>query len=103
MNLESKFGIPESLNDVFQEAVRSYDSQKIYTHMLIVRVEAGRQMELEETINTMIGKFKHIPEMWFNCGEGLLKMSLRDKSRHIMQRAFQSLPVSERMYDIQQK
>jgi hypothetical protein len=62
LNLESKFGIPDSLNDVSQEAVRSNGSLKIYSHMLAVRVVAGRQMELEKTINTMIGKFKHIPE-----------------------------------------
>lgn len=95
LNLESKYGIPESLNDVFQEAVRSNDSLKIYNHMLTVHVEAGRQIELEKTINTMIGKFKHIPEVWFNCGEALVKMGLKDKSRHIMQRALQSLPASE--------
>lgn len=66
--------------------------------MLTVHVEAGRQMELEKTINTMIAKFKHIPETWFNCGEGLLKIGLKDRSRHIMQKALQSLPVCERMY-----
>lgn len=95
LNLESKFGTSESLNDVFQEAVRSNDSLKIYSHMLIVHVEAGRQIELEKTINTIIGKFKQIPEIWINCGEALLKIGLKDKSRHIMQRALQSLPASE--------
>ncbi|XP_003402033.2 protein RRP5 homolog [Bombus terrestris] len=95
LNLESKFGIPESLNDIFQEAVRSNDSLKIYSHMLTVHVDAGRQMELQKTIDTMIGKFKHIPEIWFNCGECLLRMGLKDKSRHVMQRALQSLPASE--------
>ncbi|XP_033180377.1 rRNA biogenesis protein rrp5-like [Bombus impatiens] len=43
----------------------------------------------------MIGKFKHIPETWFNCGEGLLKMGLKEKMGHIMQKALQSLPASE--------
>ncbi|XP_068987093.1 protein RRP5 homolog [Bombus flavifrons] len=95
LNLESRYGFHESLNDVFKEAVRSNDSLKIYSHMLTVHVEAGRQMELQKTINTMIAKFKHIPETWFNCGECLLRMGLKDKSRHIMQRALQSLPTSE--------
>ncbi|CAD1477458.1 unnamed protein product, partial [Heterotrigona itama] len=95
LNLESKFGTPESLNDVFQEAVRTNDSLKIYTHMLTVHLEAGRQMELEKIINTIIKKFKQIPEVWVNCGEALLKIGLKDKSRHIMQRALQSLPASE--------
>lgn len=98
LNLESKFGTSESLNDVFQEAVKSNDSLKIYTHMLIVHVEAGRQIELEKTINTIIGKFKQIPKTWIDCGEALLKIGLKNKSRHIMQRALQSLPASERMY-----
>ena len=103
LNLESKFGTPESLNDVFQEAVRTNDSLKIYTHMLTVHLEAGRQMELEKIINTIIKKFKQIPEVWVDCGETFLKMGLKDKSRHIMQRALQSLPASERMCIIEIK
>ncbi|XP_076236759.1 ribosomal RNA Processing 5 [Calliopsis andreniformis] len=95
LNLESKFGTPDSLNDVFQEAVRTNDSLKVYTHMLTVHADAGRQIELEKTINTMIGKFKQNPQVWIDCGTALLKMGLKDKSRHIMQRALQSLPASE--------
>lgn len=95
LNLESKFGTSESLNDVFQEAVRTNDSLKVYTHMLTVHLEAGRQFELEKTINTMIGKFKQISQVWIECGSVLLKMGLKDKSRHIMQRALQSLPPSD--------
>ncbi|XP_071874506.1 protein RRP5 homolog [Bombus fervidus] len=93
LNLESEFGIPKTLNNVFREAVRSNDSLKI--HMSTVPVEAGRQMELEKRISTMIAKFKRIPETWFNCGGGLLKMGLKDRSRHIPQRALQSLPAFE--------
>ncbi|XP_054007204.1 protein RRP5 homolog [Hylaeus anthracinus] len=95
LNFESKFGTPESLNDVFQEAVRTNDSLKIYTHMLTVHIEAGRQIELEKIISTMLGKFKQNPQVWIECGTGLLKMGLKDKSRHTMQRALQSLPASE--------
>ncbi|XP_031829863.2 ribosomal RNA Processing 5 [Nomia melanderi] len=95
LNLESKFGTPESLNDVFQEAVRTNDSLKVYTHMLTVHFEAERQNELEKIINTMLGKFKQNPDVWINCGTVLLKMGLKDKSRHIMQRALQSLPPSQ--------
>ncbi|XP_076167396.1 ribosomal RNA Processing 5 [Ptiloglossa arizonensis] len=95
LNLESKFGTLESLNNVFQEAVRTNDSLKVYTHMLTVHIEAGRQIELEKIITTMIGKFKQNPQVWIECGTAFLKMSLKDKSRHIMQRALQSLPASE--------
>lgn len=98
LNLESKFGTLESLNSVFQEAVRSNDALKVYSHMLTVHFEAGRQFELEKIINTMIGKFKQNPQVWIDCGAALLKMGLKDKSRHIMQRALQSLPASERKY-----
>ncbi|XP_068986115.1 protein RRP5 homolog [Bombus flavifrons] len=61
LNLESKYGFLESLNAVFQETVRSNYSLKIYSHMLTVHVEAGIQMELEKTINTMIARFKLSP------------------------------------------
>lgn len=96
LNLESKFGTPETLNDVFQEAVRTNDALKVYTHMLTVHAEAGRQFELEKLVNTFIGKFKQSPQVWMECGGALLKLGLKDKSRQVMQRALQSLPLSER-------
>ncbi|XP_047343995.1 protein RRP5 homolog [Vespa velutina] len=95
LNLESKFGTPEALNDVFQEAVRTNDALKVYTHMLTVHAEAGRQFELEKLVNTFIGKFKQNPKVWPECGGALLKLGLKDKSRQVMQRALQSLPSSE--------
>ncbi|CAL1679383.1 unnamed protein product [Lasius platythorax] len=95
LNLESRFGTPESLNDVFQEAVRTNDAFRIYTHMLTVHADAGRKAELEKLIDTMIGKFKQDPGTWTNCGAALLKIGLKEKSRHIMQRAIQSLPASQ--------
>ncbi|XP_029179011.1 protein RRP5 homolog [Nylanderia fulva] len=95
LNLESRFGTPESLNDAFQEAVRTNDAFKIYTHLLTIHADAGRKVELEKLIDTMIGKFKQNPEMWINCGAVLLKIGLKEKSRHIMQRAIQSLPASQ--------
>ncbi|KAK2581800.1 hypothetical protein KPH14_002273 [Odynerus spinipes] len=95
LNLESKFGTPETLNDVFQEAIRTNDALKIYAHMLTVHVEAGRQLELEKLVNTFIRKFKQNPQVWTDCGTALLKIGLKDKSRQIMQRALQSLPSSD--------
>ncbi|XP_035743822.1 protein RRP5 homolog isoform X2 [Vespa mandarinia] len=95
LNLESKFGTPEALNDVFQEAVRTNDALKVYTHMLTVYSETGRQFELEKLVNTFIGKFKQNPKVWLECGGALLKLGLKDKSRQVMQRALQSLPSSE--------
>jgi len=98
MNLESRYGTGESLKDVFQEAVRTNDAFKVYTHMLTVHVDAGREVELNKLISTMIGKFKQDFQTWVECGTALLKIGLKEKSRHIMQRALQSLPVSQRMY-----
>ena len=96
LNLESRFGSPESLNNVFQEATKTNDALKIYTHMLDVHTEAGRQTELEKTVNVMIAKFQQNLEMWVNCGSALLKIGMKDKSRYIMQRALQALPDSKR-------
>ncbi|EZA53869.1 RRP5-like protein [Ooceraea biroi] len=95
LNLESRYGSAESLNDVFQEAVRTNDAFNIYTHMLTVHADAGRRAELEKLIGTMIGKFKQNPQTWIECGTALLKSGLKERSRHIMQRALQSLPVSQ--------
>lgn len=96
LNLEIKFGNTESLNDVLHEAVRVNDAAKIYSHMLTAYCEAGKQIEMEKIVNMIVKKFKDQPEMWIKCGAVLLKVGLKDKSRHVMQRAIQSLPASER-------
>jgi len=101
LNLESRFGAPESLNDVFQEAVRTNDALKVYTHMLSVHADASRQIELQKLISTMTGKFKQESQMWIDCGAALLKIGLKEKSRHIMQRALQSLPAFQRKCTLQ--
>jgi len=98
LNLESRYGTGDSLNDVFQEAVRTNDAFKIYTHLLTVHVEAGREAELNKVVSTMIGKFRKDFQMWVECGTALLKIGLKEKSRHVMQRALQSLPMSQRKY-----
>ncbi|XP_032673721.1 rRNA biogenesis protein rrp5-like, partial [Odontomachus brunneus] len=95
LNLESRYGTSESLNDVFQEAVKANDASKVYTHMLNVHVDAGRQAELEKLITIMTGKFKQNPETWVDCGTAFLKIGLKEKSRYTMQRALQSLPTSQ--------
>lgn len=95
LNLESKFGTPDTLDEVFQEAIKVNDASKVYAHMLTIYSEAGKQIELEKTVNMIVKKFKEQPEMWIKCGATLLKMGLKDKSRHIMQRALQSLPPHE--------
>lgn len=100
LNLESRYGTAESLNDVFQEAVKANDARKVYAHMLNVHVDAGRQAELEKLITSMIGKFKQSPDTWVDCGAALLKIGLKEKSRDIMQRALQSLPASQREYTV---
>ncbi|KAG5306190.1 RRP5 protein, partial [Acromyrmex insinuator] len=95
LNLESRYGTAESLNDVFQEAVRTNDAYKVYMHMLTIHADAGRKTELEKLIGTVISKFKQDPQTWIDCGAALLKIGMKEKSRQIMQRALQSLPASQ--------
>lgn len=96
LNLESRFGTLETLNEVFQEAVRTNDAFKVYTHMLTLHADAKRQTALEKTITTITGKFKQNPQAWIESGSAYLQMGLKDKSRHTMQRALQSLPAHQR-------
>lgn len=96
LNLESRYGTAESLNDVFQEAVKTNDAYKVYMHMLTVYADVGRKAELEKLISTVIGKFKQHSQTWIDCGAALLKIGMKEKSRQIMQRALQSLPASQR-------
>lgn len=98
LNLESRYGTAESLNDVFQEAVKTNDAYKVYMHMLTVHADAGRKGELERLIGTVIGKFKKETQTWIDCGTALLKIGKKEKSRQIMQQALQSLPQSQRKY-----
>ncbi|XP_043282743.1 protein RRP5 homolog [Venturia canescens] len=93
LNLESRFGTTDTLESVFQEALRSNDARAVYHHMLTVHADAGRRAELEKIVLTMLKKFKEIPKTWVECGAAFLKIGLKEKSRHIMQRALQSLPA----------
>ncbi|XP_023288402.1 protein RRP5 homolog [Orussus abietinus] len=95
LNLESRFGTNESLNDVFQNAIKSNDSLKVYLHMLIVYSNTSQVFELEKVVNILVGKFKENPQVWIECGTALLKIGLKNKSRDLMQRALQSLPAIE--------
>ncbi|XP_015118084.1 protein RRP5 homolog [Diachasma alloeum] len=98
LNLESRFGTPETLNKIFLEAIKANDSQKIYLHMLKIHSDAGRTAEIERTVKTITGKFKSLPEVWVQCGAVLLKSGLTEKSRQTMQRALQSLPAADHVY-----
>ncbi|XP_066597188.1 rRNA biogenesis protein RRP5 isoform X2 [Prorops nasuta] len=91
LNLESKFGSTESLNNVLQEALKANDPFKIYLHMLTMHVEACRHDELDKLIRIIIAKFKQLPETWTECGKAYLEAGLTNKSRNLMQRALQSL------------
>lgn len=92
LNLEFRFGSPESLNKVLQEAVQVNEPKKIYLHMLTIYRDAGKHDELERIIKIVTAKFKTDPQIWTECGFAYLKAGLKDKSRYTMQRALQSLP-----------
>ena len=98
LNLESRFGTSETLNEVFQDAVKTNDPKVIHLHMLTVYADAGKRTELDNTVATILRKFKEFPQVWIECGAALLKMGLLDKSRHVMQRGLSSLPPQERTY-----
>ncbi|XP_034951417.1 protein RRP5 homolog [Chelonus insularis] len=98
LNLESRFGSSESLNDVFHQAINANDSKKIHLHMLTIHLDAERKTELEKTVKAIIGKFKDDVEVWIECGTAFVKIGLKEKSRLLMQQALQSLPISKHVY-----
>lgn len=95
MNLESRFGSSESLQEVFQEAVKTNDAEKIYLHMLNVHIDASRPAEIQKIASAMIAKFRHKPETWINCGTAYYKTGMKEKSRHTLERALQALPENK--------
>lgn len=95
MNLESRFGSPESLQEVFQEAVKTNDAEKVYLHMLNVHIDASRPAELQKIVSAMIAKFKPNPDTWINCGTAYYKIGMKEKSRHLLERALQALPANK--------
>ncbi|XP_011869036.1 PREDICTED: protein RRP5 homolog [Vollenhovia emeryi] len=98
MNLESRYGTAESLNDVFQEAVKKNEPSKVYLHMLIVHEDAGRKKELKELIKSMTSKFKDQPNTWIKCCSALLKLGMKKKSRWLMQQSLQFVKSSLHAY-----
>ncbi|XP_058801704.1 protein RRP5 homolog isoform X2 [Phymastichus coffea] len=95
LNLELKFGTLESIKMVFQEALKTTNAERICLHMITLYLNAGNHAEIEKIVNMMVAKFKQNSDIWINCGEAMLKIGLKDKSRLIMQRALQSLPKHE--------
>ncbi|KAF7994681.1 hypothetical protein HCN44_004153 [Aphidius gifuensis] len=92
LNLESKFGTSETLENVLKDAIRSNDAKKIYLHMLTIYSNNKCITELEKIVKTLTAKFRTDPQVWIDCGCAFLKSGSKDKSRHTMQRALQSLP-----------
>ncbi|KAK0174487.1 hypothetical protein PV327_010250 [Microctonus hyperodae] len=42
LNLEARFGTTESLNDIFQQAIKYNDKESIYLHMKTIHTDAGK-------------------------------------------------------------
>lgn len=92
LNLESKFGTPESLETVLKDAIKSNDSKKIYLHMLTIYSDTKCIIQLEKIVKILTAKFKTDAQVWIDSGCAFLKSGSKEKSRHTMQRALQSLP-----------
>ncbi|XP_011865848.1 PREDICTED: protein RRP5 homolog [Vollenhovia emeryi] len=84
LNLETRYGTAESLNDVFQEAVKNNDPS-MYLHILTVHEDAGKKKKLKRLIKTMTSKFKDEPNTWTKFCSALPKLD--KKSRRLMRQS----------------
>ncbi|XP_011862009.1 PREDICTED: protein RRP5 homolog [Vollenhovia emeryi] len=105
INLESRYGTAESLNDVFQKAIKKNprnNPREVCRHMLTVHEDAGRKKELMGLIKTITGsfasEFKYEPGTWIKCCSALLKLGLKKKSRRLMRQSLNILPSELRPY-----
>ncbi|VDM36741.1 unnamed protein product [Toxocara canis] len=93
LNLELSFGTPESLKAVFERAINSADTLKVYKQMVRIYQNAHKDEEAGTLLEEMLKKFRHEDlDIWFIYGQHLMQSKRFESARKLLQRATKSLP-----------
>jgi len=92
LNLEQRFGVPETLAAIFKRACESADPEQVHQQMAKIYEASGATDELEALLKLGVKKFKHSPAAWMRCMQQHLRCDRRKEANAMLQRALQTLP-----------
>eukprot|EP00501_MAST-03F_sp_TOSAG23-6_P001305 GSMAST32.ASY1.ANO1.1353.1 assembled CDS len=92
INLEHKFGTPESLAVIFKRASEHCDSYVIHEKMCDMYRKAGQDSELETLLKIGVKKFKQRVSVWISYAAFLLKQEKGKQAKGLLQRSLRTLP-----------
>ncbi|KAK2709533.1 hypothetical protein QYM36_013261 [Artemia franciscana] len=91
LNLENMYGTPESMKEVFAEAVVSNDSLKVYQQTSLMLATSGKIEQAEEMYSTMMKKFKTDKTVWMSAFLFFMKSNQPEKAKNALDRSLKSL------------
>lgn len=92
LNLENLYGSKESLDKVFEEAVRSNDAKTMYMHLAGILQRSNKHEETVETFRAMSRKFREDLDVWQQWGLYLFRRGDAAAAREVLEKSLKSLP-----------
>ena len=92
LNLENKFGSPESLNHVFEKATSYNEPKHVYLCLADIYLKTEKFELLENLFTSMLKKFKTSFKVWMYAETYFFKRSRPEEARALLQRSLQAVP-----------
>eukprot|EP00795_Rhopilema_esculentum_P012276 gene12276-2918_t len=100
LNLECLYGTDETVQNVFNEAVKRNEPKKIYLKMADIYIRNNKPEKAEKLYQVMTKRFNTSKKVWISYGFYLMKNGKAEAARKLLQRSFQSLPVRKHINTI---
>jgi rRNA biogenesis protein RRP5 len=97
LNLENKFGTPESLRQVLDRAAAYNDPKHVYLSLAKIYEKTEKFAEAQETYALAAKKFKQSSKVWVQFGLYWFFRGNFEEARKVLQRSMKSLPKRKRM------
>ena len=92
MNLENRFGTPESLQKIFERAVSFNEPKHVYLALATIYEKSENYEKADELFETITKKFKRSCKVWIQCGLYHFHRQNLDQARDVLSRALKVLP-----------
>lgn len=96
LNLEIRYGTPETFTEVFDEALRINDPYRVHEKCLDIYVGASMIDDTHNLIGKMIKKFKSNMNMWLKICTIYFEIGEADKAKKVLSRSLTSLNEKDR-------
>eukprot|EP00731_Ephydatia_muelleri_P020460 Em0013g187a len=99
MNLENIYGTPESLVEVFEEALKQNDTQTVFFKLTSIYTRAKKFDLAEQLYQTMIKRFGASVKVWTHYGLFLMKQGRLQAARSLLQKCLKNIPSKQHHVD----